>query len=267
MTEQFSIEALTARLAEIAGDWHEGTHQGNNGNHGNTLEHLLGISENNLRVPDYGTIEVKAKIAEKGNLFTLFHKEPLPAASLPKLIRCFGWRHSKAGQEGYHPNELSFRSTTGGNIHTPRGFKIELQGNRIVLVYDATKVSRATRDRSKVYTSLGHWADDIETRTPHYRELLPVYWDKDAFIQGCITKLDQTMVCFCKQKIIAGKHYFKYFEAWIYSGFRPEQLDAIFAMQGLFIDIDARTGHNHGIKLRIKPSLLPLLFRKARQIL
>ena len=34
---------------------------GNDGSAGNTLEDLLGVSENNLKLPDWGEIELKTK--------------------------------------------------------------------------------------------------------------------------------------------------------------------------------------------------------------
>ncbi len=43
---------------------------------GNTLETLLGVSENNLALPDLGNFELKARRKETGSMMTLFTKSP-----------------------------------------------------------------------------------------------------------------------------------------------------------------------------------------------
>lgn len=265
MTIEYTLEALTQKLEAIKGQWHLGTHQGNDGNPGNTLESLLGLPENNLRLPDFGEIEIKAKILDRKSLHTLFHKEPMPAASTPKLIRCFGWKHTKAGQGKYAVDEMSFRSTTGMLKPTARGFKIEIEPTRIVFTYDKSKVVRTRKDQAKIYANLGLWADDVEQRMPHYSSILPVYWDKEEFIANCITKLDQTLVCYCKRKKENGLDYYQYLEAYIYSGFLREKIESF--GHGLVLDFDARTGKNHGIKLRAKKKLLPELFARVKKVM
>ena len=67
--------------------WLVGTHQGNDGNQGNTLEGLLGVAENNLSLPDLGVFELKTQKNETGSYITLFHREPKPRASIPKLLK------------------------------------------------------------------------------------------------------------------------------------------------------------------------------------
>lgn len=266
MPRNYTVQTLKDELELIGHVWHLGTHQGNDGNHGNTLETLLGVPENNLQLPDYGSIELKCQISEKKNLLTLFHKEPLPPASLPKLIRTFGWKHQKAGTK-YPSTEMSFRSTTSSDGYTSRGFRILLSNHKIQFAFNKNQVKRNDVDRSKAYPNLGAWADDIETRVPHYSTVLPVYWKELDFIKSCSDKLEDTLYCFCEKKTENDLDYFMFVEAYIFRGFLSEKISHLFEQGGLFIDIDARSGHNHGVKLRIKPNLLTNLFSTSEKVL
>jgi len=246
--------------------WLVGTHQGNDGNQGNTLEKLLGVSENNLRLPDLGDIELKSRKNETGSLITLFHKEPLPSASVPKIIKSLGWKHQEAGTK-YGLDEMRFSSTTYGHKHTSRGFRIVLTKDKINFVFDPTFVQRQGKDRSNTYSNLGAWADDVSARSLHYTTILPAYWPRNEFEQSCIDKLDNTLMCYCETSIIGGAHHYKFTEAMIYKDFQSANLEKLFLSGGIVMDFDARTGHNHGVKLRVKKSSLPLLFKHTEKIL
>ena len=106
--------------------WIKNRRPDNAGGIGNTLEDLLGISENNLAIANSGEWELKTHRKESGALTTLFHSEPsprnlkfVPSILLPK----YGWRHDKAGTL-YPENEMSFRQTINGLKRTDRGFGI-----------------------------------------------------------------------------------------------------------------------------------------------
>lgn len=263
---EYEKEELFKKLRNIANQWHRGTRIGNDGNQGNTLEDLLEIPENNLSLPDYGSIELKTQKKETGSLITLFHKEPLPMASIPKLLTSMGWKHKEAGKK--HPeNEMSFRTTTPSSRYTNRGFTIDLTNDRITLNFDITKVDINANDKSGAYNNLGDWLECINHRTePHYSKVLPVYWERDAFEKKCREKLEHTVFVTCKTKKIDGVKYFYYDHGLFLSGFNSEKLYKLFASDGVLIDFDARTGHNHGTKLRIKSDLLVEIFDDGEKI-
>src|SRR5690554_3663430 len=122
MEHKYTTEGLIEKLQnDVIGKWHEEGRVGNDGSAGNTLEDLLGVEENNLMLPDWGHIELKTKKKEGTSLVTLMHREPQPAASVPRLLLSLGWKHQSAGVR-YGPNELSFRSTTRANEFSDRGF-------------------------------------------------------------------------------------------------------------------------------------------------
>ena len=246
--------------------WLVGTHQGNHGNQGNTLEGLFGIEENNLRLPDFGEIELKTRKIESDSYVTLFHKEPKPQRSVPKLVAALGWRHKLAGTT-HSKDELSFRSTTPANRFTSRGFMVRLNDSRIELIFDPTVVNRNEIDSTNAYKTLGDWLDSCNSRSPHYSTVFPLYWDRTEFELTCIEKLDSTLMCYCATQKKAGVDYFQIKSAYILTDFLHERLPILFQKGCLAIDFDARTGKNHGTKLRVKRSSLPLLFAKSEIIL
>lgn len=70
----FTIDELIRKLQRIkVGGWVANARPKNDGRVGNTLEDLLGVKENNLRIPDYGEYELKARRADTTSLVTLFH--------------------------------------------------------------------------------------------------------------------------------------------------------------------------------------------------
>jgi len=91
--------------------WIENARPGNAGGVGNTLEDLLGISENNLPIPNAAEWELKCQRSGTTSLTTLFHLEPSPRALrfVPNiLLPNYGWKHELAGIR-YPSNEMSFR--------------------------------------------------------------------------------------------------------------------------------------------------------------
>ena len=56
-----TLKQLTKKLIEIKSLGFVKTVRAHQGGVGNTLEYLLGIKENNLRLPDLGDLEIKAK--------------------------------------------------------------------------------------------------------------------------------------------------------------------------------------------------------------
>lgn len=75
----FTIGEFVRKLQEIKdAGWVPNARPKNDGGVGNTLEDLLGVKENNLRIPDYGEYELKARRSDTTSLVTLFHCEPTP---------------------------------------------------------------------------------------------------------------------------------------------------------------------------------------------
>ncbi|GBC96204.1 hypothetical protein HRbin16_02006 [bacterium HR16] len=83
--ELLSKEALIERIYAISQQgWHRSVkrtvNMRNDGAVGNTLESLLGITENNLPIPNAQEWEIKAQRKASTSLITLKHLEPSPRA-------------------------------------------------------------------------------------------------------------------------------------------------------------------------------------------
>ncbi len=261
-----TTEDLLKKMREIMHKWHQGTRPGNDGEAGNTLEDLLGIPENNFKIPDFGDIEIKSqKFEGRSNLLTLFHKEPEPKASVPKLLKGMGWRHEKAGTE-YPEDEMSFRSTTYGHRYSDRGLTIRVDHDRYNLIYDPKQVNRNKPDTTGVFPTYGDWADDIEQRSPQYRDIFPVYYNVPEIMTTFKEKLNHTLLVFRKTRKTAGKSEYRYEEAFLMDEVRVEQIGPLIEQGILVIDFDARTHHNHGTKYRIKKSDAHQLFTNFQAI-
>lgn len=123
----FTKKSLTKKLLQIIRKgWIPNARHGNSGGIGNTLEDLLGITENNLPIPNAAEWELKAQRLNSASLTTLFHIEPspralnfVPAILLPK----YGWAHGEAGKK-YPAKEMSFRQTINGLARSDRGFMV-----------------------------------------------------------------------------------------------------------------------------------------------
>ena len=73
-----NLQELTEKILEIKNKGFIKTHRLNDTGIGKTLEDLLGIQENNLRLPDVGEIELKAKRIYSQSMLTIATKAPKP---------------------------------------------------------------------------------------------------------------------------------------------------------------------------------------------
>ena len=73
-----TLSQLIDKLKQIKEKGFTATHRVNDTGIGKTLEDLLDVKENNLRLPDIGEIELKAKRIESQSMLTLATKSPEP---------------------------------------------------------------------------------------------------------------------------------------------------------------------------------------------
>lgn len=84
----------------------------------------------------------------------------------------------------------------------------------------------------------------------------------DVFHKAGVT-LGNCFYSIADEKTENGQLYFRYSEIMVLSGFALNKfIDAIKDRQVL-IDFDARTGHNHGTKFRIRQNAIPSLYDRA----
>lgn len=227
---------------------------GNVGGIGNTLEDLLGIEENNLPIPNAAEWELKCQRLGTTSLTTLFHIEPSPTAMklVPsELLPLYGWKHAKAGKD-YPETEMSFRQTIHGLSRSDRGFQVIVDEDqqKILVSFDAKSV-----DEKHV-----EWLRSVEQRTG-LGELEPQpYWGFNDLFHKAGTKLLNCFYVQAQVKRTKRREYYHYTNILMLRNFSLEKfLDGI--KQGfVLVDFDARTGHNHGTKFRLRQNHFPDLY-------
>lgn len=257
----FTKEELIKKLMDISDmGWIRSGRQGNHGGVGNTLEDLLEIEENNLPIPNASEWELKCQKSNTTALTTLFHSEPSPRAIrfVPKiLLPYYGWRHNSAGTK--HPEtEMSFRQTINGSGRSNRGFTVSVN-------HDERKVE-ISFDYKYVDPIHADWLERIKS-TVGLGELNPMpYWGFDDLFHKAGTKLKNTFYVVAARKMEAGVEYFHYNKIYMLSNFSLEGFLSGLEEGFIYIDFDARSGHNHGTKFRLNPTYFPKLYGNIKTI-
>lgn len=259
----WSKQELIDRLKEIREmDWIEGGRHGNDGSVGNTVEDILGIEENNLPIPNASEWELKCqRFNKKGvanSLTTLFHIEPSPRACkiVPQvLLPKYGWAHKESGKK-YPLGEMSFRQTLR-TARTDRGFRVEVNRpeNKIEISFDSDSVSARHKD----------WLDSVRERAG-IKELVPKpYWGIEELFHKAGTKMLNSFYMGAFSKKIDDKEYFKYTKILKLTNFSKDKFISALEEGTIFVDFDARTGHNHGTKFRIKAGRIIDLYEDVEE--
>jgi len=235
----------------------------NDGAVGNTLESLLGITENNLPIPNAREWELKGQRKNSSSLITLKHIEPSPRAAkivTQVLLPYYGWKHPLAGIR-YPENEMSFRSTTGANAYTKRGFKLEIDrdSNKVKFVFDASKCDVLDAE-------ILSWLRSVEKRVGLGPLNPEPYWGFEDLKYAIGEKVKNCFYVIADTKIEDKHEYFKYESLFILSGFSFEKFIDCLENGIILIDFDARTGHNHGTKFRIRQNHWINLYQNVQKI-
>lgn len=257
----FTKDELIELLREIRqSGWHKGGRPGNDGSVGNTLEDLLGIEENNLPIANTSEWELKAQRQNTSSLTTLFHMEPSPRIIkfVPKvLLPLYGWRHDKTGTK-YPETERSFRQTINARERTDRGFiiKVDRDNGRIVVSFDSGAVAPRHEQWLKAVV-------DNAGAT----ELIPApYWGFDDLYHKAGTKLHNCFLVKADTKIDEGVEYFHFTRILMLRGFSRERFIEAIESGEVYVDFDARTGHNHGTKFRIRERAIASLYEESVEL-
>ncbi len=253
---------LIAKLKKISEmGWIPNARRGNAGGIGNTLEDLLGIKENNLPIPNAAEWELKTQRENTTSLTTLFHVEPSPRAVrfVPQvLLPLYGWAHQEDGNK-YPKGEMSFRQTIHGQSRSDRGFMVAIdrKEHKILISFDAGSVD--VRHKK--------WLDSVRKRVG-LGELNPQpYWGFDDLKHKAGTKLLNTFYVQAEVKTERKKEYYHYIKIMMLQKFSFEGFLKALEEGKILVDFDARTGHNHGTKFRMRQDALPMLYEKATVII
>lgn len=257
----YSKDQLIAEIKKIEKmGWVKNRRIGNVGGIGNTLEDLLGIDENNLPLPNASEWELKCQRINTSSLTTLFHMEPSPRALkfVPQVFLLnYGWPHKEAGSK-YKKNEMSFRQTIGGKTRSDRGFKVVVDNKqkKVLISFDAQSVSSKHAD----------WLKTVKKRIG-FKELNPQpYWGFDDLCHKAGTKLVNCFYVQAEVKRIKGVEYFRYSDILILQKFSIKKFLKALENNYILVDFDARTGHNHGTKFRLRQNRMPALYEEVTKI-
>jgi hypothetical protein len=259
--KMYTKEELIEALREIKRKgWIPTGRKGNDGGVGNTLEDLLGIEENNLPIPNAAEWELKTQRKDTTSLVTLFHMEPSPRACkfVPSmLLPKYGWKHESAGVN-YPSGEMSFRQTIHGLSRSDRGFK--------VVVNRAEKKIQISFDSHFVDERHSEWLQNVSNKIG-LEELNPQpYWGFDDLFHKAGTKLHNCFFVQAEVKKESGIEHFYYSSIFMLKRFDLDKfLDAI-EDGNVLVDFDARTGHNHGTKFRLRKKNLIDLYSETIEL-
>jgi hypothetical protein len=253
---------LIAKLKEISAmGFIPNARKGNAGGIGNTLEDLLGIKENNLPIPNAAEWELKTQRINSTSLTTLFHIEPSPRAIrfVPQvLLPKYGWAHQEDGKK-YPKGEMSYRQTIHGNSRSDRGFKVVIDGKerKILISFEAGSVDIRHKK----------WLESVKKRVGLDVLNPQPYWGFDDLEHNAGTKLLNAFYVQAEVKIERKKEYYHYTKVMMLQKFNFEGFLKALEEGKILVDFDARTGHNHGTKFRMKQDALPMLYEKQTIIL
>ncbi|MFP4529293.1 MAG: MvaI/BcnI family restriction endonuclease [Candidatus Kapaibacterium sp.] len=257
----FSKQELINELIKISRlGWIKNNRSGNQGGIGNTLEDLLGIEENNLPIPNASEWELKTQRRNTSSLTTLFHMEPSPRALrvVPNiLLPLYGWRHKEAGKK-YALNEMSFRQTIGGKRSSDRGFQ--------VVIDRSAKKIKVTFNPDIVDNKHNAWLNQVIQNTRN-AEFIEPYWGFRDLSNKAGTKLLNCFYIEAEVKKINKEEYFKYSRILMLENFEFDKFLKALEENNILIDFDARTGHNHGTKFRLRRNHFEELYKTHKQIL
>lgn len=270
----FSKDELIKEIKVIASKgWHKSVKHTrdtrNDGAVGNTLEMLLGIAENNLPIPNAREWELKGQRAHSASLITLKHIEPSPTAArivsnilLPK----YGWSHKQAGSK-YPKTEMSFRSTTSASCFTNRGFTVAIDrtAKKLRFVFDSKKTDVSDPE-------IKSWLSSVEKRAGLGAISPEPYWGFEDLkyaigekIKNCFYVIAESRID-TESRVDKNHEYFCYKHLSVLSGFSFEKFLCCVETGSLLIDFDARTGHNHGTKFRLKQGVWADLYDDVKEV-
>ncbi|OGS23606.1 MAG: hypothetical protein A2314_09140 [Elusimicrobia bacterium RIFOXYB2_FULL_50_12] len=253
-------ELISKILAIIKKGWIHSDRSRNDGAVGNTLEDLLNIPENNLAIANTVDWELKAQRINTTSLTTLFHQDPEPrkpnTVISSYLLPNYGWPHKEAGQK-YSINEMSFRATLSDTF-SDRGFCIKVNSidRRIELAFDYRKVG----SRHKEWLSIVKNKVGLKKITP------TPYWNFDDLHKKCVGKIKNTIFVLADSRNNNGQEEFKYEKILLLEDFAFNNFLRGIISGDVYIDFDARTGHNHGTKFRIRQKRWDILYSKITEV-
>ena len=154
---------------------------------------------------------------------------------------------------------MSFRQTIHGQSRSDRGFKvvIDRKERKILISFDAKSVD----PRHKSWLELVKRLVGLGNLDPQ------PYWGFDDLEHKAGTKLLNVFYVQAEAKKERKKEYYHYTKVMMLQKFSFAGFLKALEEGKILPDFDARTGHNHGTKFRMRQDALPMLYEKQTIIL
>ena len=154
---------------------------------------------------------------------------------------------------------MSCRQTIHGQSRSDRGFKVVIDRKQKKVLISFVEKSVDPRHRG--------WLESVKKRAG-LGELNPQpYWGFDDLEHKAGPKLPNTFYVQAEIKIERKKEYYHYAKVMMLQKFSFEEFLKALEQGKILVDFDARTGHNHGTKFRLRQDCLPMLYVKIKTIL
>jgi len=231
------LPEIKKALKEISNKGWVKSNRAHNTGIGKTLEDYLGLTENNIALPDFGVMELKSQRAGTISMMTLFTKKPEGITNAEILAR-FGYPDPE-----YPEHKILHQTITSGKKNS-RGFHCQIdekQGKLLIM-----------RDRKVIG-----------------------YYKLEFLKQKAVEKIgDGLILVFADCKKIENQEYFHYKEAWLLKSIDPTKFLSLSKYDirlGVY-----RSGknigrpHDHGSAfrlMRLSEKTFPRLFKTHQRIL
>jgi hypothetical protein len=197
---------------------------------GYTLETLLGIQENNIALPDLGTVELKSHRVNSTSMITLFTFNRNVWKMNPlKAIRTYGTR-DKNGRLGLY----------------------------------------FTMSPTPTSTGLFLYIEEETISVRHISGELIAEWNLDALAQQFMRKLPALVLVSALSEIRGDTEYFSYTSARLLEGTSPEILREQILAGNILVDLrlhdQPSSARNRGTGFRARKNKLPLLFSTMMEL-
>lgn len=165
------------------------------------------------------------------------------------LLPHYGWKHQQADKK-YPKTEKSFRSTTCTANATNRGFivVVDEKEKKVEFSFNSSKVDNKKHKRWLLNLKKDVGLGEIDPQP---------YWGFHDLMYKAGSKLKNTFYILAENKWEGEEEYFLFDDVLILTDFYFEGFirclkKGVILIDFDAIDFDARTGHNHGTKFRIK---------------
>jgi len=197
---------------------------------GHTLETILGVTENNIALPDLVEAEIKAHRTRSKNLITLLTFNNKCWKMLPlKAVKKFGSK-DKSGRVGLY-------------------YTMSLRPNSAGLFLDI---------------------NDKEISVKHISGKIVATWQLKKLAERFMQKIPAMIYVSAFTEERDGKEYFRFYRAQLMRGTSPELLENQFKEENILVDLrlhDKGTmARNHGTGFRVYEDKLPSLFKSIKDL-